>query len=89
MGGRPSDQTVKHPGVHFKWAADHLHERGSPVPADLLCSTATRRITCGNSNCRYGLPAGFSLNQLSDATSPTELESGSNMPLRLCLLSEP
>jgi hypothetical protein len=67
MGGRPSDQTIKHFGVYFKWAADHLHERGSPVPADLVCSTATRRITCGNSNCRYGLPAGFASIRLSDA----------------------
>ena len=34
MGGRPSEQTVEHSGVHFKWAADHLHERVAPVSAD-------------------------------------------------------
>ena len=67
MGGRPSDQTVKHSDVHFKWAADHSHERDVPVPANLVRSTATRRITCGNSNCRYGLPAGFASIKLSDA----------------------
>ena len=70
MGGRPSEQTVEHSGSHFKWAADHLPERDFPVSADLVRSTATRLITCENSNCRYGLPAGFASIRLSDANRP-------------------
>jgi hypothetical protein len=86
MGGRPSEQTVEHSGSHFKWAADHLPERDFPVSADLVRSTATRLITCENSNCRYGLPAGFASITLTKRTKAIRsCNRDRTCLLRLCL----